>query len=424
MNKLEQLINEFCPEGVECKTLGELGVFYSGISGKSKDDFSNGNAKFITYMNVFSNLSLKIDVDDKVKIGENENQNTIQYGDILFTGSSETPEECGMSSVLTSITDEKLYLNSFCFGFRFYDEKLMLPEFSKYVFRSSEIRKQIKRTASGVTRFNVSKKKMEKVTIPLPPIMVQEEIVRILDKFTELTAEFTAELTAELTARKQQYEYYSESLLNFTEEYDCKKIKLKEICDIYLGLTATPKYTNSGVKFISAQNTSKDFLDLENVKYISEIDYAKATSNAKPKRGDILFTRVGSNLGHPVIIDTDEKLCIFVSLGFLRIKNKNIVSNSYLKHWMNTDLFWSQVRKKVFGAAKVNLNTGWLKEFELTLPPIDIQEKIVNHLDCFEKYFNFLHDNLSLEIETRQKQYEYYRDKLLTFKKKEAAENE
>ena len=66
MNKLEQLINDLCPEGVEYKTLGELGAFYSGLSGKSKDDFSNGNAKFITYMNVFSKLSLKIDVDDKV----------------------------------------------------------------------------------------------------------------------------------------------------------------------------------------------------------------------------------------------------------------------------------------------------------------------------------------------------------------------
>ena len=201
MNKLEQLINEFCPEGVEYKALGELGEFYSGLNGKSKDDFNNGNAKFITYMNVFSNPSLKIDIDDKVKIEKNENQNTIQYGDVIFTGSSETPEECGMSSVLTSTIDEKLYLNSFCFGFRFYDEKLMLPEFSKYVFRSSEIRKQIKRTASGVTRFNISKKKMEKVTIPLPPILVQEEIVRILDKFSELAAE----LDTELAARKQQY---------------------------------------------------------------------------------------------------------------------------------------------------------------------------------------------------------------------------
>lgn len=93
MNKLEQLINEFCPEGVEYKALGELGEFYSGLNGKSKDDFNNGNAKFITYMNVFSNPSLKIDIDDKVKIEKNENQNTIQYGDVIFTGSSETPEE-------------------------------------------------------------------------------------------------------------------------------------------------------------------------------------------------------------------------------------------------------------------------------------------------------------------------------------------
>ena len=112
MSKLQNLINELCPNGVEYKTLGELGYFYGGLTGKSKEDFTNGNSKFITYMNVFSNLSLKINVDDIVKIGENENQNIIQYGDIIFTGSSETPDECGMSSVLTIKTDEKLYLKS------------------------------------------------------------------------------------------------------------------------------------------------------------------------------------------------------------------------------------------------------------------------------------------------------------------------
>ena len=119
MTYLEKLIATYCPNGVPFKTLGELGTFYGGLSGKSKDDFTDGNAKFITYMNVFSNISLKVDVPEKVKIAPNERQNTIQYGDILFTGSSETPEECGMSSVLTTHTDEKLYLDSFCFGFRF-----------------------------------------------------------------------------------------------------------------------------------------------------------------------------------------------------------------------------------------------------------------------------------------------------------------
>ena len=188
-SKLDELIHKYCPEGVEYKTLGNLGKFFGGITGKSKGDFTNGNAKLITYKNVYSNFALKINVEDRVKISDNEKQNILQYGDIIFTGSSETPDECGISSVVTQKTDEKLYLNSFCFFFRFNDLSIMLPDFAKHLFRSSNLRYQIGKTASGVTRFNVSKKLMEKVAIPLPPLDVQSEIVRILDNFTELTAE-------------------------------------------------------------------------------------------------------------------------------------------------------------------------------------------------------------------------------------------
>lgn len=88
MTKLEQLIEKLCPDGVAYKTLNELGSFYSGLSGKNKEDFKDGNAKFITYMNVFSNPALRLDVTDTVQVSENEKQNTIQYGDVLFTGSS------------------------------------------------------------------------------------------------------------------------------------------------------------------------------------------------------------------------------------------------------------------------------------------------------------------------------------------------
>lgn len=211
MTNLEQLIQELCPNGVEFKSLGELGKFYGGLSGKSKDDFQDGNSKFITYMNVFSNIALEVEVDDTVKIGSKEKQNVIEYGDVLFTGSSETPDECGMSSVLTEKTDEKMYLNSFSFGFRFNDKELMYPGFTKYLFRSEALRKQIKRTASGVTRFNVSKKKMESVTIPVPPMPVQIEIANILDDFTELTKS----LKEELELRTKQYEYYRDQLLEF-----------------------------------------------------------------------------------------------------------------------------------------------------------------------------------------------------------------
>jgi len=249
--------------------------------------------------------------------------------------------------------------------------------------------------------------------IPVPDIEIQKEIVRILDKFTELTAELTVELTAELTARKKQYSYYREQLLNNSEN---SIEKLEDIAKIYLGLTYTPTYVEKGFKFISAQNTSSDFLDLSNVKYISEEEYKNSTSNAKPKRGDVLFTRVGSNLGHPVIVDTDEDLCIFVSLGFIRVKKEKVL-NSYIKHWMNTDLFWEQVRRNTHGAAKINLNTGWLNKFEVLLPSLQEQERIVSILDKFDTLTASISEGLPKEIELRKKQYEYYRDRLLTFPK-------
>ena len=189
MSRLDELIQELCPDGVEYRKLGELGKFFGGLTGKSKDDFTDGNAKFITYKNVYINPSLQIDVEERVKIADGERQRTLQYGDVIFTGSSETPDECGMSSVVTVKTEEKLYLNSFCFFFRFDDLNIMLPDFAKHLFRSNELRYQIGKTASGVTRYNVSKKLMEKVSIPVPPLEVQREIVRILDNFTELTAE-------------------------------------------------------------------------------------------------------------------------------------------------------------------------------------------------------------------------------------------
>lgn len=409
MNKIDKLIEKLCPDGVKFYEMGELGKFYGGLTGKSKDDFVDGNAKFITYKNVYSNPALDLNIEDKVKVDENENQRTIQYGDIIFTGSSETPDECGFSSVVTKETDEKLYLNSFCFFYRFDDNSIMLPDFAKHLFRSSELRNQIIKTASGVTRFNVSKKLMEKVRIPVPPLEVQCEIVHILDEFTLLSAE----LSAELSARKKQFEYYRENMITNVEG---KEYKLEDIVHICLGLTHTPKYVDEGIKFISAQNTSKDFLDLSNVKYISEEEYNSITSNAKPKRNDILFTRVGSNLGHPVIVETDEKLCIFVSLGFLRVKEEKNTLNRYIKHWINTDDFWKQVRKNVHGSAKVNLNTGWLKDFQIKLPNIEEQQKIVEHLDKLEEISNDINIGLPAEIEARKKQYDYYRDLLLSFK--------
>lgn len=192
-------------------------MFYGGLSGKSKNDFTNGNAKFVNYMNVYSNIAIDTNVNDMVRIAAGEKQNKIEYGDVVFTGSSETPDECGMSSVMTIRTNEDLYLNSFCFGFRMYDKTLLLPDFMKFLFRSENIRKQIVKTASGVTRFNVSKKRFGEVAIPIPSIEEQQRIVAILDKFEKLVNDISEGLPAEITARRQQYEYYRDKLLTFTK---------------------------------------------------------------------------------------------------------------------------------------------------------------------------------------------------------------
>ena len=162
-------------------------------------------------MNVYSNPALNLNIEEKVRISEGEDQNTIQYGDILFTGSSETPEECGMSSIVTQKVEEAVYLNSFCFGLRLNNIERFDVNFLKHLFRSDSIRKALQKTANGVTRFNVSKKRLLKIEIPVPPLEIQTRIAHILDHFTELAAS----LQAELQARKEQYEYYRNKLLTF-----------------------------------------------------------------------------------------------------------------------------------------------------------------------------------------------------------------
>jgi type I restriction enzyme S subunit len=213
VNNIEDLMKRLCPNGVRTASLGDLGVIFGGLTGKSKADFSGGNARFVSYVNVFNNIAVDLGADDFVHIEPGERQRTLARGDIVFTGSSETPDEVGMSSVVTSEVDEPLYLNSFCIGFRLNDPSLLDPDFAKYLFRSTGMRQQIVRTASGVTRFNVSKARLAKIVIPLPPVEVQREVSRTLDLFTSLQVE----LETELEARRRQYEYYRDKLSTFEE---------------------------------------------------------------------------------------------------------------------------------------------------------------------------------------------------------------
>jgi type I restriction enzyme S subunit len=419
MSKLDKLIEELCPDGVEYRKLGELGQFYGGLSGKNKNDFVKGNSKLITYMNVFSNHEINLHVDDRVLIKENEKQNTIEFGDIIFTASSESLFESGMSSVLTINTDEKLYLNSFCFGFRLNDKNLLLPSFSKHLFRSNRIRKQIIKCANGVTRFNLSRKRMENISIPLPPLPIQEEIVRILDNFTELTAELTVELTAELTARKKQYEYYRDELLTFGDEVEWRELEELSI-------------KTSNIRWdLEKEDTIYQYIDLTSVdrdmNYITEtqeINKNNAPSRAQQivKTGDVLFgtTRPLLKRYCNISAEFDNQIC---STGFCVLRaNTDLVSPKWLYYNVASSNFYIHVERFEQGASYPAISDSNVKKYRIPIPPLAEQERIVSILDKFDALVNDISIGLPAEIEARQKQYEYYREKLLSFKELDVKE--
>jgi len=159
--------------------LGSIGDTYSGLSGKSKKDFGSGQI-YVPYKNVFKNSEVDFSSIDYVQIADDENQNEVRHGDIIFTTSSETPEEVGMSSVVIS-PPARTHLNSFCFGFRPKNLEQLNPIFSKHFFRCPAIRQEISSLAQGSTRHNLSKREMLKLRIRLPSIKEQNEIAFILE---------------------------------------------------------------------------------------------------------------------------------------------------------------------------------------------------------------------------------------------------
>ena len=169
--KSPQLRFEGFTDDWEERKLGDVGNTFTGLTGKTKEDFGHGSAKFVTYVNVFKNPIATLDQLDAIEIDEKQNQ--VQKGDIFFTTSSETPEEVGMSSVWTHDT-ENVYLNSFTFGYRprvSFDLNYMAS-----MLRSPSIRKKITFLAQGISRYNISKTKMLEIEIPTPTLSEQEKI--------------------------------------------------------------------------------------------------------------------------------------------------------------------------------------------------------------------------------------------------------
>jgi len=166
------------------KKLGEIGQTYNGLSGKTKEDFGTGKS-YIQYKQIFDSSKIQIEGCGLVNVLVDESQNTVKYGDVFFTVSSETPDEIGMSSVLLNEVDE-MYLNSFCFGYRPNSLNIINPKYARYYFRCKEFRGKIVKLAQGSTRYNMSKSELMKLEIQLPSldeqIRISESLAAIDDK--------------------------------------------------------------------------------------------------------------------------------------------------------------------------------------------------------------------------------------------------
>ncbi len=409
MSNCDKLIAQHCPNGVECKPLYDIGHLYGGLTGKTKVDFNDGNAKYIPYMNVFSNIAVNTQEVNFVKIDKHEKQNEIQVGDVLFTSSSENAEECGMSSVFNEKINEKIYLNSFCFGFRLKDKKIFLSDFLKHLFRDIKIRKKIIRTANGVTRFNISKKSFAKIKIPIPPLEIQQEIVDILDSFTKLEAE----LEAELEARKKQYTYYLDELFNFDKNH-IKYLPMGEVGTFIRGNGLQKKdFVESGVGCIhygQIHTYYRTYTDKPKSFVSSEL----AKRLRKAKKGDLIIATTSENdegvckavawLGNDDIAISGDA-CIF----------QHSLHPKYVSYCFMTEQFQKQKTPYIIGTKVRRVSGNNMSKIKIPVPPLPEQERIVAILDRFDALVNDISIGLPAEIKTRRQQYEHYRNKLLTF---------
>lgn len=256
------------------KKLGDLGYSYSGLSGKTIDDFGEGKP-FIPYMNIFSNGEIDPNKLEYVRIADNEHQNKVEQGDWFFTTSSETPEEVGMTSVLVDNIGEA-YLNSFCFGFRLYNKQEFDPKFASYLFRSEELRKKISLFAQGSTRYNLPKQQMfEKLYISYPAdLSTQRRIAAILSS-ADKVIEQTRQLIGKYKSIKQGM---MEDLLKPKEGW--KMVKLGEVGEVITG--STPPTTK--LEYWDGEYNFYSPADFDDNVYCAKTDRTITTAGLKTGR--------------------------------------------------------------------------------------------------------------------------------------------
>lgn len=381
MSKLDELIKKYCPDGVEYKKLGDIATISRGGNFQKKDYVSTGvpcihyGQLYVHYDLFTDNVITYIHKDKAVK------QKFAEPNDIIMAVTSENIEDVCKS--IAWLGEEKVAVS----GHSAIIHHSMNPKYLAYYLNSLHFYKQKVKLAHGTKVIEVTPSALNEVSVPVPPLPVQEEIVRILDSFTSLTAELQDKLPMELQTRKKQYEYYKNMILALENEHP---VPLKSICNnIYSG--KNKKRRDNGI-----------FPVYGSTGIISRTDCAIY------HKKQILIARVGANAGYVHIADGDYD----VSDNTLIVDVNNDVSLKYIYYQLSS----MNLHKYAKGGGQPLVTASQMKEIMLPLPSKNKQQKIVDILDRFDTLCNDITTGIPAEIAARQKQYEYYRDKLLTFK--------
>ena len=386
MSRIEEMIRELCPEGVEYKPLGEIGTFVRG-NGLQKKDFADEGVGCIhygqiyTYYNLFTSQT-KSYVDPLLA----RKLTKVKTGDIIIACTSENMED--VCKAIAWLGEDEIVTGGHACVFSHEQN----PKYISYFFNTDIFFQQKKKYARGAKVVDIKVGDIAKIEIPVPPLAIQNEIVNILDKFTELEAK----LEAELEARRKQYEYYRNKLLTFNEipppslESVVKWLTMNEICDIRSGKNKIkngkglyPVYGSTGI-----------------IAYCDKHVY---------NTQQILIARVGANAGYIHIANGEYD----VSDNTLIVGIKNGFNLRYL-YYMLVNMNLNQYAK---GGGQPLVTAGEIKNLQIPIPPLAEQQRIVAILDKFETLVNDISEGLPAEIVARRQQYEHYRDKLLTFTK-------
>ena len=397
MSKLDEMIRELCPDGVEYVKLNSVCDIYDGTH--STPNYTESGVKFASVENIGNLYATQKYISEKdfekYKIKP-------RIGDVMMT-------RIGSVGVCTVVDRNE--------ALAFYVSLALLrpqldkvqSRFLKYAIESIHGRKELrKRTLINAVPIKINKDDIGKVTIPLPPIEIQSEIVHTLDNYTENVVKLQNQLTAELTARQKQYTFYRNKLLTFSGNEKAKivKISLGDIGPICMCKRILKSQTNTveGVPFYKIGTFGK-----KADAYISKETFDEYRSKYSfPKKGDVLISAAGT-IGRTVVYD--GKPAYFQDSNIVWIdNNESVVLNSYLRYCYELKPW-----KVSSGGTIQRLYNDNIAKAIITVPSLDVQNRIVNVLDNFEKICSDLNIGLPAEIEARQKQYEYYRDKLLTF---------